>query len=532
MRLFFLLLPALALAQPPYDVLIKNGRIADGTGNPTFLADVALTGGKITAIGKLHGLAKRTIDATGMIVAPGFIDIHNHSDTSLLADGNAQSFIRQGVTTLIFGEGPSAAPSRDFPRFTNYWERLLRTGISPNVGSYVGSSQVWTQVRGPKAGPPTPAELTQMRALVKQAMEDGALGVSSSLSGPPGSWIDTDTLVALCEETRPYGGIYSTHMRTEGHGVFESIAEAITIGKRAGVPVDIIHLKLAENKLWGRMPEVIATLAKARAEGLEVESHVYPYRAGQNNLSSIIPPWAHEGGVNELLKRIQDPALKERLTREILNGIPGTNWYNHFTATGSWEGMQVSSFSNPSYKKYEGQRMNQIIAALGKDPVDALFQVLLDNGGSVPTVFFHHNEEDMRYALRQPFVSIGSDGRAVATTGLLAAEHPHPRYYGTFPRILGRYVRDEKVITMEEAIRKMTSANANKLRLYDRGLLRAGLAADVTIFDPAKVIDHSTYEKPHQYSTGIVHVFVNGVAVLRDGEHTSARPGTIVMRQR
>ena len=532
MRLFFLLLPALALAQPPYDVLIRNGRIADGTGNPTFLADVALTGGKITAIGKLNGLAKRTIDATGMIVAPGFIDIHNHSDTSLLADGNAQSFIRQGVTTLIFGEGPSAAPSRDFPRFTNYWERLLRTGISPNVGSYVGSSQVWTQVRGPKAGPPSPAELTQMRALVKQAMEDGALGVSSSLSGPPGSWIDTDTLVALCEETRPYGGIYSTHMRTEGHGVFESIAEAITISKRAGVPVDIIHLKLAENKLWGKMPEVIATLAKARAEGLEVESHVYPYRAGQNNLSSIIPPWAHEGGVNELLKRIQDPALKERLTREILNGIPGTNWYNHFTATGSWEGMQVSSFSNPNYKKYEGQRMNQIIAALGKDPVDALFQVLFDNGGSVPTVFFHHNEEDMRYALKQPFVSIGSDGRAVATIGLLAAEHPHPRYYGTFPRILGRYVRDEKVITLEEAIRKMTSANANKLRLYDRGLLRAGLAADVTIFDPAKVIDHSTYEKPHQYSTGIVHVFVNGVAVLRDGEHTSARPGTIVLRQR
>lgn len=532
MRLLLSLLPVLALAQQPYDILIKNGRVADGTGNPTFLADVAITGGKITAIGKLSGLARQTIDANGMIVAPGFIDIHNHSDTSLLADGNAQSFIRQGVTTLIFGEGPSAAPSRDFPRFTNYWQRLLRTGISPNVGSYVGSSQVWTQVRGPKAGPPTAAELTKMRALVKQAMEDGALGVSSSLSGPPGAWIDTDTLVAMCEETKPFGGIYSTHMRTEGNGVFESIAEAITIGKRAGVPVDIIHLKIAENKLWGKMPEVIATIAKARAEGLEVEAHVYPYRAGQNNLSSIIPPWAHEGGVNELLKRIQDPSLKARLTSEILNGIPGSNWYNHYTATGSWEGMQISSFSNPNYKKYEGQRMNQIISALGKEPVDALFQVLLDNGGSVPTVYFHHNEEDMRYAMKQPFVSIGSDGRAVATTGLLSAEHPHPRYYGTFPRILGRYVRDEKVITMEEAIRKMTSANANKLRLYDRGLLRAGLAADVTVFDPAKVIDHSTYEKPHQYSTGIVHVFVNGVAVLKDGEHTNAKPGTIVMRQR
>lgn len=530
MRLFLLLLPALLFAQP-YDVLIKNGRVADGTGNPTFLADVAIRDGKVAAIGKLSGPAKQTIDAVGMIVAPGFIDIHNHSDTSLLADGNAQSFIRQGVTTMIFGEGPSAAPSRDFPRFTDYWQRLQRSGVSPNVGSYVGSSQIWTQVRGPKAGPPTADELKAMRALVKQAMQDGALGVSSSLSGPPGAWIDTDTLVAMCEEVKPFNGIYSTHMRTEGFGVFESIAEAISIGKRAGVPVDIIHLKLAENKLWGRMPEVIATIRQARADGVEVESHVYPYRAGQNNLSSIIPPWAHEGGVNALLARLQDPKLKDRLNSEILNGIPGSNWYNHYTATGSWEGMLVSAFSNPSYKKYEGQRMNQIIAALGKPPVDALFQVLLDNGGSVPTVYFHHNEADMRYALQQPFVSIGSDGRAVATTGLLSAEHPHPRYYGTFPRILGRYVRDEKVITMEEAIRKMTSANANKIRIYDRGLLRPGMAADVTVFDPAKVIDHSTYEKPHQYSTGIVHVFVNGIAVLKDGEHTGARPGGIV-RQR
>ena len=530
MRFFLWFVAALAFGQQ-YDVLIKNGRVADGTGNPTFLADVAISGGKIAAIGKLTGAAKTTIDAKGMIVAPGFIDIHNHSDTSLLADGNAQSFIRQGVTTMIFGEGPSAAPSRDFPRFTNYWERLLKTGISPNVGSYVGSSQVWTQVRGPKAGPPTAAELTKMRALVKQAMEDGALGVSSSLSGPPGSWIDTDTLVAMCEEAKPFGGIYSTHMRTEGIGVFDSIAEAIAIGKRAGVPVDIIHVKLADNKLWGRMPEVMATIAKARAEGQEVEAHVYPYRAGQNNLSSIIPPWAHEGGVNSLLERIQDPKLKDRLTSEVLNGIPGTNWYNHFTATGSWEGMLVSSFSNPSYKKYEGQRMNQIIAALQKPPVEALFQVLVDNGGSVPTVFFHHNEEDMRFAMKQAFVSIGSDGRAVATTGLLSAEHPHPRYYGTFPRVLGRYVRDEKVITMEEAIRKMTSANASKVRIYDRGLLRQGMVADVTVFDPATVIDHSTYEKPHAYSTGIKHVFVNGVAVLKDGEHTNARPGAIV-RQR
>ena len=531
MKLTYLLLLVIALRGQDFDLLIRGGRIADGTGNPSYLGDVGLKNGRVAGMGRLEGkTARRVIDAKGLIVSPGFIDIHNHSDSTLLTDGNAQSMIRQGVTTMIFGEGESAAPSAQFARFTDYWARLKKAGISTNVGSYVGSSQIWVQTRGPKAGPPTAEELVKMRAAVRQAMEDGALGVSSSLSGPPGAWIDTDTLVAMCEEASKFGGIYSTHMRTEGQGVFESVSEAIAIGKRANVPVDVIHIKIADHKLWGKMPELIGLIGNARAQGQEVEAHVYPYRAGQNNLSSILPPWAHEGGRSKLIENIQNPSLRERLRKEVLNGIPGTNWYNHYLATGSWEGMLLASLSNPEYKKYQGRRMNEVIREIGGDPVDVLFKVIVDNGGSVPTVFFHHSEEDMRFAMRTPFVSIGSDGSAIATEGLLAQQHPHPRFYGTFPRVLGRYVRDEKVITLEEAIRKMTSANASKLRIYDRGLLRVGFPGDVTVFDPKTIIDNATYDKPHQYATGVEFVIVNGTVVLDKGTHTGARPGDIVRR--
>jgi N-acyl-D-amino-acid deacylase len=327
------------------------------------------------------------------------------------------------------------------------------------------------------------------------------------------------------------GGIYSTHMRTEGRGVFESVAEAIEIGRRARVPVDIIHLKIAEHEMWGQMPELAASIANARARGQEVEANVYPYRAGQNNLSSIVPPWAHEGGSQALIARLKDASLRPRLESEILHGIPGSNWYDHFTATGGWDGMLLVSFSNPKYKQYEGKRMNEVIAAIGKPPIDVLFELLEENRGSVPTVYFHHSEDDMKYALRQPFVSIGSDGTAVPETGPLAGGNPHPRYYGTFPRVLGKYVREEKVISLEEAIRKMTSANTAKIRVFDRGLLRPGQWADVTIFDAGKIIDHATFEKPHQYATGVEYLLVNGKVVLERGKHTGARPGAILYGQ-
>jgi N-acyl-D-amino-acid deacylase len=540
MRLLIALLgiAALAAAQD-FDILVRNGRIVDGTGNPAYTGDIGIRGGRIAAMGRLAGrTAARTIDAGGLAVAPGFIDVHNHSDFTIVEDGNAESMVRQGVTTMILGEGGSAAPiggkqsrapeNPDWSDFAGYFARLMRQGISTNIGTFVGSSQVWTYVRGEKAGPPTAAEVEEMRQVVRQAMRQGALGVASSLSGPPGAWIDTDTLVAMCQAAGESGGYYSTHMRTEGHGVFEAVAEALEIGRRARVPVDIIHLKIAEHQLWGRMPELIATLAAARARGENVEANVYPYRAGQNNLSAILPPWAHEGGPKAMIARMNDPALRPRLEKEILNGIPGSNWYNHYTATGGWEGMLLVSFSNPQHQKFVGRRMSEAIKTIGRPPIDVLFELLSANEGSVPTVYFHHSEEDMRYALKQHFVSIGSDGAALKTEGPLSAGNPHPRYYGSFPRVLGRYVREEKVLTLEDAVRKMTSANAAKIRQFDRGLLRPGMAADVTIFDEAKIIDNATFEKPHQYPTGVEYVMVNGRMVLEKGRHTGARPGAIL----
>ena len=527
-KLLLLQIAAIASAQD-FDLLIRGGRIADGTGNPAYVGDIGIRAGRIAAMGRLAGkTAARVIEAGGLTVSPGFIDIHNHSDYTIVEDGDAQSMVRQGVTSMIFGEGGSAAPSRRWKDFNAYFAELRKKGIATNVGTYVGSSEIWTYVHGQKAGPPTAEELDRMRALVKEAMEQGALGVASSLSGPPGSWIDTGTLVALCEVASRYGGIYSTHMRTEGRGVFESVAEAIEIGRRAKVPVDIIHLKIAEHEMWGQMPELIATIAAARSRGQDVQANVYPYRAGQNNLASIIPPWAHEGGAQALIQRLKDPALRPRLEQEINHGIPGTNWYNHYTATGGWDGMLLVSLSNPQYKRFEGKRMSEVIQIMGKPGIDTLFDLLINNGGSVPTVYFHHSEDDMRYALKQPWVSIGSDGTAVATEGPLAAGHPHPRYFGTFPRVLGRYVRDEHVLTLEDAIRKMTSANAAKIHQYDRGLLRPGMAADVTVFNADTVIDNATYENPHRYASGIEYVIVNGKIVLDRGRHTGARPGTIL----
>lgn len=530
--LLALLLVSTVSQQAEFDLLIRNGRIVDGTGNPSFVGDVALRDGRIVALGKLtNAAAKRTIDAQGLVVAPGFIDIHNHSDDTILEDGNAESMVRQGVTSMIFGEGLSAAPTAKFKDFASYFAEVRKRGVATNIGSYIGSGTVWIQAHGDRGGKATAEELQRMRTIVKTAMEQGALGVASSLSGPPGVWIDTDTLVAMCEVAGQYGGIYSTHMRTEGEAVFKAVAEALEIGRRAKLPVDIIHLKIAEHKLWGKMPDLVALLAKTRAAGQLVEANVYPYRAGQNNLSSIIPPWAHEGGAQAMIQRLQDPSLRARLESEILNGIPNSDWYNHYTATGGWDGMLLVTLRNPKYKQFQGKRMNEVIKALNKPPLDVLFELLRENGGSVPTVYFHHSEDDMKYALKQPFVSIGSDGTAVKTEGPLASGHPHPRYYGTFPRVLGKYVREEKLITLEEAVRKMTSANAAKIHLYDRGLLRPGQWADVTIFNPETVRDNATFEQPHQYASGIEYVIVNGKVVLEQGRHTGTRPGVILYGQ-
>jgi N-acyl-D-aspartate/D-glutamate deacylase len=540
MKFFVLAAAAVALSQAAdFDILIRDGRIVDGTGNPYWIGDVGIRSGKIAAMGRLgERTAATTINALGLVIAPGFIDIHNHSDYTLLVDGNAESMIRQGVTSIILGEGASVAPvggkqtefeqGTDWKDLSGYFRRLLDRGISLNVGTYVGSSQIWTYVRGMAAGPPTDAEMRDMLRLAQEAMQQGALGVASELSGPPGSWIDTESLIAMCRAAAEGGGIYSTHMRTEGQGVFEALAEALRIGRDAGLPVDIIHLKIADHKLWGQMPELISTIAQARANGQEVTANVYPYRAGQNDLASIIPPWAHEGGATAMIARLKDPALRPRLENEIEHGIAGSNWYDHYTATGGWDGMLLVSLSNPVYKKYEGRRLSEVIQETGGKPLDVLFSLLEENGGSVPTVYFHHDEKDMRYALQQSFVSIGSDGLALNTEGPLSQGIPHPRSYGTFARVLGRYVREEQVMALEDAIRKMTSANASKIRVFDRGLLRPGMWADVTVFDPATIVDHATYTKPHQYATGVKYVLVNGKIVLAKGRHLGARPGMVL----
>ena len=524
--LFALLAPSLAGQE--FSILIHGGRIVDGTGNPSFRGDIGIIDGDIAAIGKLAGrTAARSIDVSGLTVTPGIIDIHNHSDRTIETDGNAESMVRQGVTSMIFGEGSSAAPTDRYPRFRDYWAALLKQGISTNIGSYVGSGLIFERTHGDTQGPAADAEVEQMRTLVRQAMEDGALGVSTSLHQPPGFWISTDELVEMAKVAGAYGGIYSTHTRGEGTEVFQSVSEAIEVGRRAGVLVDLLHLKIAHEKLWGQMPELIGVIQNARNEGIDIEAHIYPYTAGQNSLISIIPPWARDGGTEEMLKRLEDPALRERLERDIVQGISG--WYGHYDAIGGdWSRMQISSVQNPAFEKYVGMRMSDVIADMGKPPFDVLFELLLADGGRVPTVYFHHTEEDMTYAMQQPIVSFGSDGSAVKTEGPLSNGKPHPRYYGTYPRILGRYVREKKVLTLEEAVRKASSHNAAKIRIYDRGILRPGMRADIAVFDMETVIDKATFDNSHQYAEGVEYVIVNGKVVLDQGEHTGARPGEIL----
>jgi N-acyl-D-aspartate/D-glutamate deacylase len=534
-------------AEPEYDLVIRNGRIVDGSGNPWFHGDVAITGDKIVAVGRVpEGKAKQTIDAKGLIVAPGFIDMHSHSDDLLLEDGHAQSKIRQGVTTEVLGEGRSAGPlkgqlsARTFKargkEFTwstlgGYFDAIDKAGVSVNVVSYVGLDNVWEAVMGKSHARPTAKQLDEMKTILDEAMKDGAFGLSSMLMMPPGSLATTDDLVELCKVVKKHGGIFSSHIRNEGLGVFDSVKEVIAVGERAGVPVDVIHIKIADEKYWGRMKDVVALIEDARKRGVNVQANVYPYTRGNNNLATIIPPWAHEGGRAKFLERLKDPKDRARMKKDIKDGIPG--WYNHYTAVGGdWSRMLVSGRG-----QYEGLTMDRVIAVKSKgktpppDPLDLLFDILIEEGGSVPTVYAHHDEKDMNLALQQSWCSIGSDGSAYATEGPLKRGNPHPRNFGTFPRVLGVYVRDRGVLKLEDAVRKMTSLSAAKLGLPNRGLLRVGDFADVTVFDPETVIDKSTYTAPFAYSEGIEYVIVNGQVVLDRGKHTDAMPGRALRKK-
>ncbi|HJZ91350.1 MAG TPA: D-aminoacylase [Gemmataceae bacterium] len=547
MRLFPFAAGVILAASPvladdaPYDLVIRHAKLVDGTGNPWVYADVAVRGDKIVAVGKVPaGPAKREIDAKGLVVAPGFIDMHSHSDMLLLEDGNAPSKVRQGVTTEVLGEGTSAGPypvgpvydvkRGRFRALADYFNLVEESGVAVNVASYVGLDNIWQGVMGQSFDRPTPAQFAGMKVLLDESMKDGALGLSSMLMMPPGSLATTDDLVELCKVVAKHGGSFSSHIRNEGEGVLDSVKEAIAVGERAGVPVDVIHIKIADQKLWGRMNEVIALIDAARKRGVNVQANVYPYTRGNNNLASIIPPWAHEGGTRQMLDRLKDPAQRERIKKEVKGGIPG--WYNHYTAVGGdWSRMLVSGKG-----AYAGLTMDRIIAAKSKgkdpapDPLDVLFDLLIETEGSVPTVYEHHTEKDMTLALKQPWCSIGSDGSAYAIEGPLRRGHPHPRNFGTFPRVLGVYVRDRGLLELEDAVRKMTSLNAAKLGLTDRGLVKPGAFADLTVFDPAKVIDKSTYEDPFRYGEGIAYVVVNGKLVLDGGKPTGMKPGRALRR--
>lgn len=534
-------------ADPDYDLVVRNGRVVDGTGNPWYAGDVAVRGRTIVAVGRAPGTAARTIDAAGRIVAPGFIDIHSHSDETLLEDGRAESKVRQGVTTEVLGEGKSAAPAVgklpprtltargkkfEWTTVRGYLDAIDGAGVSVNVATYAGLDNVWEAVMGASHARPTPEQLAEMGRVLDAALADGAFGLSSLLAMPPGSLATTDELVALARVAAARGATFSSHIRNEGTGVFDAVREIIAVAERAGVPADIIHIKIADEKFWGRMAEVVALIDAARGRGVDVRANVYPYTRGNNNLASIVPPWAHEGGRAKMLDRLKDATAREKMKADIRGGIPG--WYNHYTAVGGdWGRMLVSGRG-----RYEGLTMDRVLAerAKGKTPppdqLDMLFDILVEEDGSVPTVYAHHDEKDMLLALAQPWCSVGSDGFALAVEGPLRRGNPHPRSFGTFPRVLGEYVRERRALRLEDAVRKMTSLNAAKLGLRDRGVLRPGAFADVTVFDPATVADRATYTAPFQYSVGIDTVIVNGRLVLDRGTHTGATPGVALRHGR
>jgi N-acyl-D-amino-acid deacylase len=528
---------------PMYDLLIEHGHIIDGTGSPWFEGSVAINGDKIVAVGRLeHASARKVLDAQGQVVAPGFIDLHSHSDFTLLVDGNAESKIRQGVTTEILGESGSAGPvegagdsdldlqlaplglHRDWKSLGEYFARLLRQGISVNIASYVGSGQVRLDVTGNINRVPTASEMQRMKQLVDEAMLDGAIGLGSGLIYPPNSYASRDELVELARVSARHGGIYTTHMRSEGAGSPAAIDEAIEIGRMAGLPVHILHLKSYGASNWGRMPSLVRQIQSARDQGLDITADIYPYVATETGLNMTLPSKYLEGTPDQVLQRLKDPATRNAIRDELKNGpSEGTE----AGAVGGWHNVLVGSIQSPEFKKYEGKRVDEISTLMKKDPVDAVCALLVADHGLTPAIYFAMTESDVREALRQPWVGIGSDGQAVNPSMPFVGK-PHPRYYGTFPRVLGYYVREEKVLSLPDAIRKMTSLPAQIVGLEDRGVLRPGMAADVTIFDPDMVKDRATFSDPNQYPVGINFVIVNGIVVLAHGEHTMARPGRLL----
>jgi N-acyl-D-amino-acid deacylase len=536
-----------AQTTPSFDLVISGGRIIDGTGTPWYLGDVGIRGGRIEAMGHLaNANAAKRIDAQGLVVAPGFIDMLGQSEFSILVDGRAASKIMQGVTTEVTGEGSSIAPlndrmiearsasyrhfgvAQDFRTLGEYFDRVeTRSRAAINIASFVGAGGVRDYVIGRENRPATASELEEMKKLVAQAMEQGALGLSSSLQYVPDRFASTDELVELAKVAARYGGVYLTHQRSEAGQIFESLDEVFTIAERAKIPAEVWHLKTAYKANWGKMPEVLARFEAARARGLDVTANIYPYDRASNGLDACLPVWVREGGTDKMIERLRNPELRERIKRE-MDDPSATDWENQWYGSGGAPGVMVSSVLDPSLRKWEGMSLAEIGKAMGKDPRDALMDLVIADHGETSCIISIMTEEDVRTALRSPLVSIDTDSEARAEDGPLSENKSHPRAWGTFTRILGKYARDEKLFPLEEAVRKMTSRAAARVGFFDRGILRPGMAADITIFDPATVRDVATFENPNQYSVGVRYVLVNGLAVVFEGKITEEWPGRVL----
>jgi N-acyl-D-amino-acid deacylase len=528
-----------------HDVIIRNGTVYDGSGSPPRVADVAIDGERIAAVGDLRtSKGKQEIDARGLAVAPGFINMLSWATESLIEDGRAMSDIKQGVTLEIFGEGGSMGPLNDamkketveqmgdikydikWTTLGEYLDYLVAKGISPNVASFIGATTVRIHELGYADRPPTAAELDRMQALVRQAMEEGALGVGSSLIYAPAFYAKTDELIALMKAAAPYGGSYISHMRSEGARLLESVDELIRIARESGAPAEIYHLKAAGNPNWNKLSQVIAKVDSARAAGLDIRANMYTYTAGATGLDASMPPWVQEGGYNEWAKRLKDPQIRARVAAEMRT--PTDKWENFFAAVESPDKIILAGFKADSLKPLTGKSLAEVAKIRGKSPEETAMDLVIEDGSRVGTIYFLMSEDNVRREIAIPWVSFGSDAEAPATEGVFMKSSTHPRAYGNVARLLGRYVRDEKIIPLEEAVRRLTSFPAANLKIKDRGSIKPGYFADVAIFDPRTVNDKATFESPHQYSTGMVHVFVNGAQVLRNGEHTGAKPGKVV----
>ncbi|MGA8163024.1 MAG: D-aminoacylase [Acidobacteriaceae bacterium] len=532
-------------AAQPFDIVIVHGHIIDGTGSPWYSGDIGIRAGHIAAIGDLAALPRsRTIDAHGDVVAPGFIDMLGQSELTMLVDPRLPSKIYQGITTEVTGEGDSVAPlndrmiaadragydhlkiTPDWRTMGQYFARIEKQGMGINLASYVGATSVRRMVLGDGDVQPSAAQLEQMEGLVRQAMQDGAVGLSTALQYAPAPYAKTDELIALARVAAQYGGIYASHIRSEGDGETAAIAEAIRIGREAHIPVEIWHLKTAGKNNWGKMPQIVAQIDAARASGVDISANTYAYTAWFNTFSAFIPPWAHDGGDAALIQRLKDPATRARIRHDMMD--PHGDWDNEWQEIPGPEAVEIAVVQNPALVPLQGKTLKDVAAMWHEDPIDALCDILIKDNAFTSVAVFGMSEPDVELALKQPWVSIDNDSQGTSPEGLLGEEHPHPRAYGTFPRILRKYVREEHVLTLPDAIRKFTALPAQRMRFTDRGVLKQGMAADVVIFDPVTIRDLATYEKPNQLSQGMEWVLVNGVPVIDGGRMTGALPGKVL----